>query len=244
MSAASGIPTQTARWRISLDTEALERAAAAQVLDAAREAIAERGVFHVVLAGGTTPRRLYERLREADADWSRWQIWFGDERCLPPDDAERNSRMAQDAWLDHVPIPPGNAHVIDSKLGPAAAAAAYAHELEGIGEFDLVLLGLGEDGHTASLFPGRDWRAATGLPAALAVFNAPKPPPERVSLSPQRLSTARRVFFLVTGEGKRQAVREWRSGIAIPASAIAPDGGVDVFLDAAAMGGATDSTPC
>lgn len=242
MSAASGIPTQTARWRISLDTEALERAAAAQVLDAAREAIAERGVFHVVLSGGATPRRLYERLREADADWSRWQIWFGDERCLPPGDAERNSRMARDAWLDRVPIPPGHVHVIDGELGPAAAAA-YAHQLEGIGEFDLVLLGLGEDGHTASLFPGQDWRAATGLPAALAVLDAPKPPPERVSLSPRRLSAARRVFFLVTGEGKREAVRQWRSGVGIPASAIAPSQGVDIFIDVAAIEDAKDSTP-
>lgn len=239
MSAKSDIPTQSARWRVSLDAAALEQAAAAQVLDAARKAIAERGVFHIVLAGGTTPRRLYERLRQADADWPRWQVWFGDERCLPPEDAERNSLMARTAWLDHVSIPAANTHVIDGELGPAAAAADYAHELEGMGEFDLVLLGLGEDGHTASLFPGRDWRVAGGLPAAVPVFDAPKPPLERVSLSPQRLSAARRVFFLVTGTGKRQAVWQWRSGIAIPASAIVPPRGVDVFIDTDAMG----STP-
>ena len=139
------------------------------------------------------------------------------------------------AWLDHVAIPRSNIHRIPAEYGPDAGAAAYAQELAGVAEFDLVLLGLGEDGHTASLFPGRDW-SADNLTPVLAVTDAPKPPPQRVSLSPARLAATRQLVFLVTGAGKRTAVRDWRAGITIPASRIAPRGGVDIFLDAAASG--------
>jgi 6-phosphogluconolactonase len=202
---------------------------------AAQNAIGQRGAFHLVLAGGTTPQRVHELLRGAAADWAHWQIWFGDERCLPPDDTERNSRMAHTAWLDHVPIPRCNIHCIPAERGPDAGATAYAQELAGVAEFDLVLLGLGEDGHTASLFPGRDW-SVTGLPPVLAVIDAPKPPPQRISLSPARLAATRQLVFLVTGAGKRAVVQDWRSGVVIPASQIVPRGGVDIFLDAAASG--------
>ena len=235
MITVTNIASQQCRWRIFSDAAGLEQAVADLVLDAAREAISERDVFHLVLAGGNTPQRIHQRLRAAEADWPCWQIWFGDERCLPPDDTERNSRMACTAWLDHVPIPRCNIHYIPAERGPDAGAAAYARELAGVAEFDLVLLGLGEDGHTASLFPGRDWSAA-GLAPVLAVTDAPKPPPQRVSLSPARLAATRQLVFLVTGAGKRSVVRDWRAGIAIPASRITPRGGVDIFLDAAASG--------
>ena len=99
-------------------------------------------------------------------------------------------------------------------------------------EFDLVLLGVGEDGHTASLFPGHEWGSAANAPAALAVHDAPKPPPDRVSLSAWRLGKAQKVMFFVTGESKRQAVRTWRDGSVIPAAAIAPHGIVDIYIDA------------
>lgn len=235
MITASNIASQQCRWQVFSDAAELEQAVADRVLDAAQEAISARGIFHLVLAGGSTPRHVHELLRGASADWGRWQIWFGDERCLPPDDIERNSRMACTAWLDHVAIPSGNIHCIPAELGPDEGAAAYVHKLAGVPEFDLVLLGLGEDGHTASLFPGRDWSVA-GLASALAVTDAPKPPPQRVSLSPARLAATRQLVFLVSGAGKRTAVRDWRAGIAIPASLIAPRGGVDIYLDAAASG--------
>jgi 6-phosphogluconolactonase len=173
---------------------------------------------------------VYALLRESAADWASWQVYFGDERCLPPQNPERNSRMAACAWLDHVAIPPGRIHPIPAELGAEAAAAAYAQELAGVGEFDLVLLGLGEDGHTASLFPGQDWGVNDAALDVLAVRDAPKPPPQRVSLSARRLSQAREVLFLVSGAGKRQAVADWRAGKAIPAAAITPAGGVDVLL--------------
>jgi len=224
-------PAQTCRWHAYPTTGELSQAAAQQILRSARQAIARHGYFSIVLAGGNSPRQVYELLRTSDADWLRWQVYFGDERCLPPQDPERNSRMAAEAWLDHVAIPPSQIHPIPSELGPEQATAAYTKTLETAGEFDMVLLGLGEDGHTASLFPGQAWGIEQGAPPVMAVFDSPKPPPQRVSLSAARLGQAHEVVFLVTGVGKRQAISEWRSGKAIPAGAIAPPAGVDVYLE-------------
>jgi len=224
-------PKQHTRWHAYRSTAELEQAALQAILGTARQAITERGAFHIVLAGGTTPRRVYELLRNASADWSAWHVYIGDERCLPPDHTERNSRMAAEAWLDHVSIPSTQIHFIPAENGPEAAAQTYSQKLSGIELFDLVLLGLGEDGHTASLFPGHDPGLALGTPDAIAVHDSPKPPPQRVSLSARRLSAARQVVFLVTGAGKKQAVHDWRSGVGIPAAAIAPPGGVDIYLE-------------
>jgi len=224
---------QTTRWHTYADAAALTQAATAWILNAARQAIDRSGAFHLVLAGGNTPRRVYQALARAQADWSRWHIWFGDERCLPPEHPERNSRMAADVWLDHVAILAAQIHVMPTEVGAGETARLYEKALLGQGDFDLVLLGLGEDAHTASLFPGHDWGTGAAAPAVLAVFDAPKPPPERVSLSARRLSAARGVLFLVSGEGKRQAVADWRAGHHLPAAAIVPAKGVDVLHDLA-----------
>lgn len=224
---------QTLRWREFNSAADLQAAATADVLQSANAAIASRGRFLIVLAGGTTPREIYRRLRHSDTDWSRWHVYYGDERCLPADHAERNSRMAQTSLLQHVPIPPNQIHTMPAELGPDQAAQDYSQLLAGVGEFDCVLLGVGEDAHTASLFPGQAWENASGAPA-IAVINAPKPPPERVTLSASRLSHARQVIFLVTGAGKQDAVRRWREGANLPVAAIKPVAGVDVYMDAAA----------
>lgn len=224
-------------WELADDDRDWLQRALTHVRAAEIDALNERGVFHIVLAGGTTPARLYAALADEAHDWPRWQVWFGDERCLPPDHPERNSRMARETWLDRVGLPPANVHVIPAELGADAAAAAYARALDGVGDFDLVLLGLGEDGHTASLFPGREWGSSPGAADVLPVTDAPKPPPERVSLSAMRLSRARRVLFLVTGRAKRHAVAAWRRGEALPAAAIKPDAGVNVLLDREAWSG-------
>jgi 6-phosphogluconolactonase len=223
--------TAETRWHVFPDAESLTLAAHDFVADRARSAIAERGAFHIVLAGGGTPRALYQRLVDLPTDWSRWHIWFGDERCLPPDNPERNSHMAFGAWLEHVAIPPDHIHVPPAELGTPEAAIRYGQTLQGAGEFDLVLLGLGEDGHTASLFPGHDPGDKPDSPDALCVFDAPKPPPQRLSLSARRLSRSRAVLFLVTGAGKREAVAKWRNGVSIPAATIRPARGVDVFTE-------------
>lgn len=231
---SAALPAQVVRWHAFPDDTSLCANALARVLSAAQNAIAQHGAFDIVLAGGNTPRKVYRALRNTDADWALWHIWFGDERCLPADDPERNSKMARDEWLGHVTIPAANIHPIPAEVGAREAAMLYARELRSIDAFDLVLLGLGEDGHTASLFPGHDWGAHADSPDALAVFNAPKPPPERVSISAQRLSNAHAVLFLVEGAGKRDAVTRWKHGDAIPAASIAPEAGVDVMLDALA----------
>jgi 6-phosphogluconolactonase len=223
------------RWHAVTDAHELQRVAISTLLASAEQAIQERGQFHIVLAGGSTPREIYHHLSTAKTDWSAWHIYFGDERCLPPLDPARNSRMAQEAWLNSVPIPALQMHAIEGELGADKAARQYSAMLRTVGDFDLVLLGLGEDGHTASLFPGHEWGSAPGSPDTLAVFDAPMPPSQRVSLSAARLSRARQVTFLVSGESKRRAVEMWRAGDDIPVRAIRPMAGVDVLVEFALL---------
>lgn len=224
------VDAQIVRWHPVADASVLQQTAYRWIIDASVRAIATRGRFAIVLSGGNTPRGVYAMLRDLDTDWSRWEIWFGDERCALPDDPERNSVMARAAWLDHVAIPQTHVYAIPAERGADAATHAYAATLHGIEDFDLVLLGLGEDGHTASLFPDHDWGIAANAPDTLAVSDAPKPPPQRVSLSAARLQRTRGVLFLVEGESKRDAVTRWIAGEKIPARAVRPAGGVDVLI--------------
>ena len=222
---------QQCRWHGYSSIPILEQAATQLILKAAQQAISINHAFHLVLSGGSTPRHVYELLRNQKADWRFWHIYYGDERCLPANDPERNSQMAAQSWLNYINIPADQIHIIPAELGAESAAHSYAIILNKIAMFDLVLLGLGEDGHTASLFPGHDWGTATDAQSTLAVNNAPKPPPQRVSLSARRLSQTLQLVFLVTGDSKQQAVSNWRSGKEIPANAINPASGVDIFLE-------------
>jgi 6-phosphogluconolactonase len=229
--------SQQIQWKPFETTEKLRLATRDEILACAAQSIIARGKFLIVLAGGTTPRDVYRLLCDGATDWSKWHVYFGDERCLPPAHADRNSRMAQESLLQHVPIPAGQIYPMPAELGPDAAAKAYSATLEDVGLFDLVLLGMGEDAHTASLFPGHTWESDPVMPA-IPVRGAPKPPADRVSLSASRLSAARRVIFLVTGAGKQDAVRLWGNGAVVPVAAVRPESGVEVFLDAAAEPGA------
>ncbi len=219
------------RWHLLPDTDSVADEGARRILLAARVAILARGVFRLVLAGGRTPEDCYRRLAAARADWADWEIYFGDERCLPAEHPDRNSHMATRAWLGQVAIPAHRIHVIPAELGPLAGACSYAPEVAAALPFDLVLLGLGADGHTASLFPDR-----THPPSELvhAVFDAPKPPPERVTLSSAALSRSRQVLFLVTGSDKRAALASWQRGAALPAAAIHPVTAAEILLDVTA----------
>lgn len=220
------------KWQVLEDSEAVAQEACQLILQAASQAISDRGQFRIVLAGGSTPERAYQLLSKAESQWEHWHIYFGDERCLPPDDPERNSDMAARTLTDHVPIPSDQVHPIQAELGAKAAAQAYEKVIGDALPFDLVLLGMGEDGHTASLFPGHE------LPQdalVLPVRNAPKPPPDRVSLSPEALGSCRELLFLITGAGKKTAVNAWRDGTALPIAGINTQGRARVLIDQAAM---------
>ncbi len=173
----------------------------------------------IVLTGGTVADRIHRAVATAPAragvDWSSVHVWWGDERFVASGDSDRNETQARAALLDQVPLKPGHVHPMaaaDAAPGVEHAAADYARELgEAAGGavspvFDLVMLGVGEDGHVASLFPGHAGLAAPGV--TVGVHDSPKPPPERVSLTFQALNRAREVWFVAAGEGKAWAVRQ------------------------------------
>lgn len=235
------------RIRIHEDAAQLARAVAAECLALARHCIAARQRFRIALAGGHTPRALYRQLATAsadEADWPRWEIFYGDERCVAPDHPDSNHRMAREAWLDHVPIPPAQIHpMVHDPRDPPGDALAYARALEtlprsgGMPVLDLVLLGLGTDGHTASLFPGTDILAVTDRPAAAVHPGAGGG--WRISLTRPVIERARNLWFLVTGAGKAAIVARilGSSGppeARLPAAVLQPAHGATWHLDRAA----------
>ncbi len=204
----------------------------AAAVAAARMAAAVRAGGHLSLAGGTTPRRAYELLAaEPGVDWSRVELWFGDERCVPPDDPESNYRLVADSLLAGLAAPV-RVHRIAGEDDPDTAAAAYSSELAGC-VLDLALLGLGEDSHTASLFPGSP-ALAERRRLAVAV-TASKPPPRRITLTFPVFEAARSLVVLAVGDGKATAVREVSAGPdpSYPASLL-PGGCTELVIDRAA----------
>jgi 6-phosphogluconolactonase len=228
------------------DSEQLAIRAAEAVVTAAARACSAHGRFVWCLSGGQTPRALYEQLATptfaSRIDWQRTHVTFGDERCVPPDDPASNYRMIHEALLQHVPIPAAQVYRIAGEAAPEDAARAYEatlHALLGETEsgavrqaFDLVLLGLGSDGHTASLFPYSHDDPAHWVSARSAQ------PVWRITLTPRALNAAEAVWFLVTGADKAQRVADVVQGLSnpltLPAQRIAPLGGLRWWLDRAA----------
>ncbi|PWC45768.1 6-phosphogluconolactonase [Azospirillum sp. TSO22-1] len=227
------------------DAEALADAAAQWLTERAVEHPDKR--FAVTLAGGSTPRRLYERLAEPPLrdrfPWARVHWFWGDERFVPPDDAKSNLRMARESLLTKAPVPAGNVHPVPTVgVSPQEAARAYQRNLVAFYGaprldparplFDVTLLGLGPDGHTASLFPGtpalderNDWVAA--------VLGAQPEP--RITLTFPALGSSRHVAFLIAGEGKRAVFARFHRGdTTLPAARLHPAGDLTIFVDAAA----------
>ncbi len=219
------------RWHHLNTADQVATAACQQILEAANRSIFERGLFKLVLAGGSTPEKVYRLLAKADTDWSKWHIYYGDERCLPSDHPDRNSLMAAKAFLDLVTIPASQIFTIPAELGPELAAELYRKTIATAIPFDLVLLGMGEDGHTASLFPGHIHDPDE---LAHAVYNSPKPPPERVSMSAKALGNTRQLVFLITGKSKQEAVTNWRLGLELPVSSIVTENPIDIYIDSEA----------
>jgi len=217
-------------YEIFPDGQAVAASACERILAAAEQAISDHGTFKIVLAGGTTPEACYRALADSDSDWVNWHVYIGDERCLPVDEPDRNSVMAARSLTSHVPIPSSQVYLIPAEQGAEPAAKAYADVVAGALPFDMVLLGMGEDGHTASLFPGHshDESALTH-----AVHNAPKPPPDRVSLSAKSLANTRKLLMLITGTGKQEPLTRWRAGENLPIATINAENTL-VMLDEAA----------
>ena len=226
---------------------ALADAAAGRFVAAAGDAIASRGQFIVALSGGSTPRDTYLRLgTEALVSrvmWSRVQVLWGDERCVPPDHVESNYRMARETLLDCVPVPAANVHRVHGEDDPATAAGVYETTLRALfrtpagARIDLVLLGLGEDGHTASLFPGN--AAVHEQTRWVMAAHAAAASMWRITLMPAVINAAAEVLFLVSGGAKAGILRRVLEGPRrpeeLPAQAIAPSNGrVRWCVDAAA----------
>ena len=218
------------------DLESLSRAAAALVAAEVQGAVVARGHFSMALSGGGTPRRAYELLAgppwHEQAPWDRVHVFWGDERCVPQDDPRSNAGQARQAWLDRVPIPPGQIHPMTCGPDPAGAARQYEARLRGFYKgpppwLDLVLLGLGQDGHTASLFPGTP--ALVEQERWVAEVYRPEPGPHRVTLTAWFINQARVVVFLVAGADKAGVLREVISGARgpgdLPARLIQPESG-------------------
>ncbi len=177
-------------------------------------AIAAHGLCRLALSGGNTPRAIHGELVSIGRDlpWDRVQITFGDERCVPPDHADSNFRMARESLLDRVPIPAGNVFRMEGELAPETAARHYEARLAAVAErsgepryvHELLLLGVGEDGHTASLFPGSPALEETERNVIPTL--GPKPPPQRITMTLPLLNAARHVCFLVAGADKREVV--------------------------------------
>jgi len=234
--------------RIFEDLDALSQAAADAFAVASTRSAGERGRFLVALSGGSTPIPLYRLLGAppyvGQINWGTTQVFWGDERCVPVEDLENSYRQVHDILLGHVTVPPKNVHRVPSELEPEDAAAEYQRTLKEFASppldwprFDLVLLGMGSDGHTASLFPGSE--VAPTAPALAVTGNYEDRPARRVTLSPAVFNSARQVIFLVSGEGKAGVLKRVLYGKSepevLPAQRIRPlDGSLIWMVDRAA----------
>ena len=208
--------------------------------DSAAGAIAGRGRFLVALAGGTTPKAAYQKLAARpfgdEIDWNAVEIFFGDERCVPPDDDRSNFKMASDAFLRAARVPERNVHRMRGEDDPARAVAAYRDEITAVmgdrPRFDLALLGLGPDGHTASLFPGED--PLTGNDELVRAVYSQSQTQWRITLTPKVLNASRTVAFAVEGATKAAALKEVREGpldpLRLPAQIVDPEDGRLLWL--------------
>lgn len=212
------------------DPEAVASAAADFLADRISACIEARGTCHVALPGGSTPARCLELLSGKPLAWPQVHWYLGDERCYPVGHEQRNDSMVRQRLWSRIAAPRENQHPIPAETGPERAAESYASLIDAVGRLDIVVLGMGEDGHTASLFPGNP--ALDSDDSAVAVYHAPKPPPERVTLSLKTIRSAHQRIVLVTGSGKREAMVQLEQGAPLPISRI---GEAHWFVDESAM---------
>jgi 6-phosphogluconolactonase len=207
-------------FRHCTDAADLAGAAAAHLAARIRNCLDGREVCRIALPGGRTPGRCLALLAGDSLPWERLHWYLGDERCYPPGHAGRNDVMLEAELWSRIDTPAANRHPIPAELGPEAAAGRYSSEIVAAGQLDIVLLGMGEDGHTASLFPGNP--ALDDSRPVVPVHRAPKPPAERVSLGLSTLQAATERIVLVSGADKRVALQRVQAGEALPIARIGP----------------------
>ncbi len=223
------------------NTDELAAAAAEYVLEAARQSIKDHGTFSIALAGGSTPRKLYALLAGRDAEWSKWQFFMSDERYVPHDDGRSNQKLANETLLNELSIDPGQIHAVPVEE-PSAEQAARRYEDEihryfnaGSGKrpaFDLILLGMGSDAHTASLFPGKPALEETYRLVVASKPGVLPPPVDRVTFTLPLINAARRVLFMAAGADKAEAFQKVRRDLehsseqtTTPAGMVCPESG-------------------
>ncbi|MDJ0832802.1 MAG: 6-phosphogluconolactonase [Gammaproteobacteria bacterium] len=218
-------------WHVYSDDESLAQACADFIAEAIADTLGHKALCHVALPGGNTPARCFQLLAVQDLDWQR-VFWLpADERTLPAGHQERNDTMIRANLCALLPNGDDNLITIPTELGTEQAAVVINEKLKTIDSLDIALLGMGEDGHTASLFPGDP--ALDGTDAAVAVYQSPKPPPQRVSLSLNYLQQCRYKVVLTRGEGKREIIQRIKTGEAFPITML---GNLHWFIDASADG--------
>ena len=215
---------------ICISPEEVAQVAADYLYQQIKNCVLEKGMCHVVLPGGTTPAQCISLLAEKKLPWDKIHWYPGDERCYPIGHIDRNDTMIKSRLFANEGSVKENFHVIPAELGPAHGARCYASLIESIAEFDIVVLGMGEDGHTASLFPGN--AALNNMAAAVPVYDSPKSPDERVSIGLDMLKYAGECIVIATGSSKRDALGKLRAGAVLPVAMVEPD---VWFVDGAAV---------
>ncbi len=199
-------------WSIYTDIDKLSEQLANDILTIAEKSINLNNSFKIVLAGGTSLINTYKILNKSSSDWDKWHIYLGDERCLPLKDNRRNDYIINKVWLKNSSIPKQNINFIHAELGVDSGSLHYEKILEKVGYFDIVLLGIGEDGHTASLFPGHSYDNKS----VVVEYDSPKYPKYRISMSYSRLNQSKNVFKIICGKSKSNAMNLWMNGEILP----------------------------
>jgi 6-phosphogluconolactonase len=220
MNDSQALLTSPSEFRFYLNPKLLAEDLADALAEQIIAAVADRGFCHMVFPGGRSPRQVLERLREQDIPWGALHLYPSDERCVPVGNPERNDRLVDELLFNHVSLPPENLHRIPAELGPEEGALRYSDLLDKTPRFDIVLLGMGLDGHTASLFPNHP--ALRDMRQAVPVWNAPKPPSLRVSIGLKRLTDALTRLVIVLGNGKYKLMNSLESLSDTPVVLIQP----------------------
>lgn len=187
------------------------------IAQSAENAIKAKGKFHFVLTGGETPKQIYKKLKDLETDWSAWEFYISDERIGHLSENQINQSMVRNDFLNHVSVLESQIHFIENINDIQLALISYSQTISKCPVFDLTLLGIGEDGHVASLFPGHDLGLKPESPDVLPVYNSPKPPAQRISLSMNRLNRSRKILIIASGERKYKIVSDYCKVIDIPA---------------------------